>query len=194
MQVRDSRAKGAVNRAPCPCWETHCWEPFKQQRNSQQSQLRWTKRRGGTLFNFRFPRFKAQKTQYLHLFPPSSSCFFPRSPDVLSWCAARCSLLLVVSWASQSDPGKAGCTQRCCVSSRLIMAQVSRYHPATISSVLLREFTQRQQVAVYIGNINWLSNYNTCPMNRGGEEGFQCRESSSVAKRRKRTSGATAEF
>lgn len=55
------RAKGAVNRAPCPCWETHCWEPFKQQRNSQRSQLRWTKRREGTLFNFRFPRVEAQK-------------------------------------------------------------------------------------------------------------------------------------
>lgn len=133
-----------MNQAPRPCWETHCWEPFKQRRNSQQ--LRAAKRRGQTLQLSLSPSTKARKnTPYSHLFPATSSCCLLQAP--VSPHDVRPDVRFSLSFLElQSDPGKAGCTQRCCVSSRLIIAQVSRYRAATISSALLSGFTQRQQV------------------------------------------------
>lgn len=121
-------------------------EPFKQRRNSQQSQLRSTKRRGdGHALTFAFPAAKAPKTPYSHLLPRTSSCFLLQAPA--SYHDVRPDVRFSLSFLElQSDPGKAGCTQRCCVSSRLIMAQVSRYRASTITSVLLSGLTQRQQV------------------------------------------------
>lgn len=158
---RKKGAKGAVERASRPRWETHCWEPFKQQRNSHSKKpTALNEAARGHSFNFRFPRFKAHTHRknippYSHVFLPASSSFCPYKPRCpFMMCgqmfASPCRFL-----SSSPDPGKAGCTQRCCVSSRLIMAQISRYRAATISSVLLREFTQRQQVAEYLGGGGW---------------------------------------
>lgn len=57
---RKKGAKGAVERASRPRWETHCWEPFKQQRNSHSKKpTALNEAARGHSFNFRFPRFKA---------------------------------------------------------------------------------------------------------------------------------------
>lgn len=85
--------------------------------------------------------------------------FFPLEAAAPSHdVAARCSLLPPRRFLSSGPtPARQAALRAAVCQGRLIMAQVSRYRAATISSVLLREFTQRQQVAEYTeGGVTWL--------------------------------------